>query len=145
MPTNNDNKAETDIWQINSHPLPPPAGASNELYSEIAANSQPDPAVMQVVPGSESEWLEFIAADDAVKQAEVQATIDQSPVSVERKEIAGVAVYSVIPDEIDPIHEDHLFVHVHGGAYVLNGGIACTGAGRSASPALLAMVLLFIE
>jgi acetyl esterase/lipase len=31
----------------------------------------------------------------------------------------------VIPDEIDPRHEDHLFVHVHGGAYVLNGGVAC--------------------
>lgn len=29
------------------------------------------------------------------------------------------------PDEIDPEHEGHLFVHVHGGAYVFGGGEAC--------------------
>ncbi len=69
--------------------------------------------------------LALIAADDEAKATEVRAAIDQSAVSVERNEIEGVAVYHVIPDEIDPSHEDHLFVHVHGGAYILNGGVAC--------------------
>jgi acetyl esterase/lipase len=76
-------------------------------------------------PTSEAEWLSLIEADTESKTAAVQAVIDQSPVSVERDEIAGVDVYHVVPDDIEPIHEDHLFVHVHGGAYILNGGLAC--------------------
>jgi acetyl esterase/lipase len=77
------------------------------------------------VPESEAEWLALIEADAEAKTAAVQAVIDQSPVSIERDEIAGVDVYHVVPDDIEPIHEDHLFVHVHGGAYILNGGLAC--------------------
>jgi acetyl esterase/lipase len=77
------------------------------------------------VPESEAEWLTLIEADAEAKTAAVQAVIDQSPVSVERDELDGVDVYHVIPDEIEPIHEDHLFVHVHGGAYILNPGLAC--------------------
>ena len=80
---------------------------------------------MGIVPQTDAEWQALIAADDEAKEPEVQAAIDQSPVSVEPDEIEGVDVYHVIPDEIDPMHEDHLFVHVHGGAYVLNGGVAC--------------------
>ncbi len=31
---------------------------------------------------------------------------------------------NVTPADIDPANENRLFVHVHGGAYVLNGGSA---------------------
>ena len=108
--------------------LPPAAGASDELR-EATAGSQEIIAErlkqLEYVPHNEEEWLALIAADDAAKAPEVQAAIDHSAVSVEHDEIEGVNVYHVIPDEIDPKHEDHLFVHVHGGAYVLNGGAAC--------------------
>ena len=108
--------------------LPPPDGASTVLRDALAS----DPArvlerqkALGIVPQTDAEWLALIAADDEAKATEVQAAIDQSPVSVERDEIEGVTVYHVIPDEIDPRHEDHLFVHVHGGAYILGGGVAC--------------------
>ena len=108
--------------------LPPAIGASDELR-EAPAGSQEIIAErlkqLEYVPQNEEEWLALIAADDAAKVPEVQAAIDQSAVSVEHDEIEGVNVYHVIPDEIDPKHEDHLVVHVHGGAYVLNGGTAC--------------------
>ena len=120
-----DNKTQEDIG-VRS--LPPAAGASDELR-EATAGSQEVIAErlkqLEYVPQNEGEWLALIAADDAAKAPEVQAAIDQSAVSIEHDEIEGVNVYHVIPDEIDPKHEDHLFVHVHGGAYVLNGGTAC--------------------
>ena len=56
---------------------------------------------------------------------EVRAVVEQSAASVESDRIGGVDVYHVVPDEIDPRHEYHLFVHVHGGAYILGGGEAC--------------------
>ncbi len=120
-----DNKVQEHIGpQI----LPPAAGASDELR-EATAGSQEIIAErlkqLEYIPQNEEEWLALIAADDAAKAPEVQAAIDQSAVSVEHDEIEGVNVYHVIPDEIDPKHEDHLFVHVHGGAYILNGGTAC--------------------
>ncbi|MGB3716844.1 MAG: alpha/beta hydrolase fold domain-containing protein [Candidatus Promineifilaceae bacterium] len=110
--------------------MPPPDGASDVLRDAIGSN--PERVLERLkqfgnVPQNDAEWLALITADDETKQAEVQAAIDQSPVSVKHDEIEGVAVYHVIPDEIDPKHEDHLFVHVHGGAYVLGGGLACVG------------------
>jgi monoterpene epsilon-lactone hydrolase len=125
-----DNKAQETAWRIGPRTLPPPAGASDVLRDAIASNPEvilERQKLMGTVPRSEDEWLALIAADDEAKATEVRAAIDQSPVSVERDEIEGVAVYHVIPDEIDPVHEDHLFVHVHGGAYILNGGLACVG------------------
>jgi acetyl esterase/lipase len=108
--------------------LPPPDGASDVLRDSIGSNPElilERQKAMGIVPQNDAEWQALVAADDEAKATEVQAAIDQSAVSVERDEIEGVAVHHVIPDEIDPRHEDHLFVHVHGGAYVLNGGAAC--------------------
>jgi acetyl esterase/lipase len=120
-----DNKAHETASQST---MPPADGASDVLRDALA--SDPESVLerqkaLGIVPQNDAEWLALIAADDEAKVEEVQAAIDQSAVSVERDEIEGVVVYHVIPDEIDPRHEDHLFVHVHGGAYILNGGMAC--------------------
>jgi len=110
--------------------MPPPDGASDVLRDAIGSNRD---VILErlklfgIVPQNDAEWLALLAADNATKASEVQAAIDLAAVSVERDEIEGVAVYHVIPDEIDPKHEDHLFVHVHGGGYVLNGGLVCVG------------------
>ena len=119
-----DNKAQETALQISPQIPPPPEGASEVLRAAISkvANGE---ARFGELPQSESEWLAFIAAFDKPVVEGVQATIDQSPITVEHEEIEGVRVYHVIPDEIDPAHKDHLFVHVHGGAYILNGGEAC--------------------
>ena len=123
-------KSSTDKFtqdSISVRTLPPPDGASEVLRDSIGSNPESildRMKAMGIVPQNDAEWLALIAADDEAKATEVRAAIDQSAVSVEHDEIEGVDVYHVIPDEIDPKHEDHLFVHVHGGAYVLNGGLA---------------------
>jgi acetyl esterase/lipase len=120
-----DNKTQERIGPRN---LPPPDGASDALRDAVGSDPELILERMKLfgnVPQTDAEWLALVAADNQAKEPEVQAAIDQAAVSVERDEIEGVAVYHVIPDEIDPKHEDHLFVHVHGGAYVLNGGLAC--------------------
>jgi monoterpene epsilon-lactone hydrolase len=103
------------------------------MRDSIANTPQPDPAVMQIEPQSEAEWFAVIAQFDAGKVDNVRALSEQFSVSVEQEEIEGVNVYHVAPDEVDPRHEDHLFVYVHGGAFVLNGG-----EGGLAEPILLA-------
>ncbi len=45
-------------------------------------------------------------------------------VTIEEEKIAGVTVYRVTPVSINSANKNRLFVHMHGGAYVLNGGRA---------------------
>ena len=100
---------------LDARTLPPPDGASDVLRDAIAVNpgaAAERQKALGYVPATESDWLALIDADTEAKSAAVQAVIDESPVSVKH-------------DEIEPIHENHLFVHVHGGAYILNGGLAC--------------------
>jgi acetyl esterase/lipase len=115
------------LTEINPQIPPPPEGASAELREAIIQSAPiADRAEMfSKIPQNESEWLAFIEAFDKPVLEGVQATIAQAPITVEHEEIEGINVYHVIPDEIAPAHKDHLFVHVHGGAYILNGGEAC--------------------
>jgi hypothetical protein len=111
-------------WRIGPRTLPPPTGGSDELRNAIANIPQPDPATMQIEPQSEAEWLALIAKLDAGKAETNQALGEQLLVSVESDEIEGISVYHVTPAEVDPRHAEHLFVYLHGGAFVLNGGEA---------------------
>ncbi|HEY9818667.1 MAG TPA: alpha/beta hydrolase fold domain-containing protein, partial [Candidatus Obscuribacterales bacterium] len=95
-----------------------------ELRNAIADIPQPEPATMQIEPESKAEWLALIAKLDAGKAETNQALREQLSISVEQGEIEGVNVYYLAPAEIDPRHADHLFVYLHGGAFVLNGGEA---------------------
>jgi acetyl esterase/lipase len=119
-----DNQAQETAWRIGPRTLPPPAGASDELRDPIANTPQPDPATMQIEPQSEAEWLAVIAQMDEGKVDNVRALSEQLSISIQDDQIEGVNVYHVAPAEVDPRHEDHLFVYVHGGAFVLNAGEA---------------------
>ena len=105
--------------------LPPPDGASSVVRDSVAGSNPADRKHVGPIPATDDEWLAFVAAADAPAIAGAEKLEAALPVKVERDEIAGVNVYHVVPDEISPAHEEHLFVHVHGGAYLLNGGPAC--------------------
>ena len=117
-------KKQVTAWRIGPRILPPPAGASDAMRDSIANGPQPDPATMQIEPQSEAEWFAVIAKMDEGKVDNVRALCELLSISVEQEKIEGINVYHVAPAEVDPRHEDHLFVYVHGGAFVLNGGEA---------------------
>jgi epsilon-lactone hydrolase len=50
-------------------------------------------------------------------------------VAIKLIEIEGVTCYRVSPKAIAPGKENHLIVHVHGGAFLFNAGMA--GAGEA--------------
>jgi len=83
--------------------------------------------LVETVPQTDEEWFAFQAAADGAAADEFRAAAANLPVTVEHEVMSGVNVYHVVPDSVDQAHEDHLFVHVHGGAYVLFGGEACYG------------------
>lgn len=111
--------------QLGPRTLPPPDGASSVVRDSVAGSVPADRKHAGPIPQTDQEWLAFVAAADEPAIAGAQALEKALPVTVERDQIAGVDVYHVVPDEISPAHDEHLFVHVHGGAYLLNGGPAC--------------------
>lgn len=109
-------------WALGSRTLPAPAGASDALRESIAGAPAPDVAASaQFAPASREEW-DAILAERSQQDAGVLAELPG--VTVEQADIDGVVVRHVRPADVRPEHADHLFVHVHGGAYVFGGGDA---------------------
>ena len=126
-------------WTIGERAVPPPAGASEELRAALAAIPAPNVATsQQQVPQNEEQWL---AMQQGSSNADLEQMAGAFGLSIEQDEIEGVAVYRVMPNKVDPDHTGHLFLHVHGGAYVLGGGDAAATeaalvAARAGIPAL---------
>ncbi len=134
--------AEENGWEIGPFRLPAPAGASDVLADSVRNTPAPDvDAIRQLIPRSEAEWAAAVDERNEVNRASLPTLIDQLGVTVEEEHIGSVGTHRVTPSEIDPRHQDHLFVYVHGGAYVLNAGEAGLGeailiAARSKMPVL---------
>ena len=102
-----------------------PAGASDVLVDSIRVTPPPDvDAIRQLIPASEAEWVAAVEKQNEENRANVPMLADQLSVTFEQERIGGVGTFWVMPPEIDPRHQDHLFVYVHGGGYVLNAGEA---------------------
>jgi len=114
-------------WEISSRNLPSPAGASSELNASIAASPRPNIASRQYYPKTVEEWNAVIAQRAAARTKPLADVEEQFGVTIAADEIAGVSVFRIQPNNIQPAHEKHLFLYVHGGAYVYNGGIASVG------------------
>ncbi|MXX74970.1 MAG: alpha/beta hydrolase [Holophagales bacterium] len=116
---------ESGSWTIGERVVPAPAGASEELRAALAAAPAPNVAASrQQKPQSDEQWL-------MLQKATANADLDQLAsglgVSIEKDEIGDVTVYRVTPEKVHPRHAEHLFLHVHGGGYVMYGGDACVG------------------
>ena len=115
--------AEGD-WQIAPRTLAPPQAGSPALRDAVAQT--PAPPVVQrkaVQPASDEEWRAMIA--QFPNQADLQTLATQANVTIDAGKIDGVAVYRVAPKGgARPPHGNHVFLYVHGGAYVFGGGDA---------------------
>lgn len=81
------------------------------------------------VPTTAEEWKKAKAEADAASAKMVTAAAVLLGVKIEPVEVAGVKCYNIKPKTIAPGKENQLLVHIHGGAFVFNGGLAATGEG----------------
>ncbi len=112
-------------WIIGPRSLPPPVDVSSVFRESLEATPQPDvESAIRNVPETTKEWRAFIRLIDLPNAVAARNLAQTLSVNVQQDTIAGVNVYHVTPSVIDQEHKNHLFVHLHGGAYVLNGGEA---------------------
>lgn len=121
------NRGEDGLWTIGERSIPHPAGASDELRESIGAVPTPNvKARKNVFRRNEGvEWA--VAIEESVNASDFSLSefAAQHSVEIEPDEIEGVTVYWVTPKSVNPRHENHLFIHLHGGAYVYGAGKGC--------------------
>jgi monoterpene epsilon-lactone hydrolase len=119
--------AQEDAWTIGPRSLPPSGGVSEVFREYLAKQPTPDvEAAKGDVFKTAEEWEAWIRPRDEATAAAARKLARALSVTVKHDTIAGVNVYHVTPAKTDAEHKNHLFVHVHGGAYVVNGGEAGT-------------------
>jgi monoterpene epsilon-lactone hydrolase len=117
--------AEERPWVLHERTLPVPAGASEALRDAIAQAPQPDVTRSKGTTFQTNEgWVEYIRAADEAAVAAVNALAERLKVTIKEEKIAGVTVRRVTPANINRANKKRLFVHTHGGAYIVNNGRA---------------------
>ncbi len=113
-------------WTIGDRTLPAPAAASEVLRESIADTPQPNVAehIRTTTLATKEEWIQTIRTLNASNMQRTEALPERRSVTIKEAEVAGVTVRTVTPANIDPANENRLFVHVHGGAYVIGAGKA---------------------
>lgn len=119
--------AQEEGWKIGPRILPPSADASDVFRAYLLKSPAPDvEGAKGDVFETAEEWKAWIRPRDEATADVARKLATALTVTIKHDTITGVNVYHVTPPEIDAEHKRHLFVHVHGGAYVLNGGEAGT-------------------
>jgi acetyl esterase/lipase len=119
--------AQVGVWDIGPRTLPPSKGVSDVFHDYLSKSPTPDIEAAKAIRFENSEQLKAWARERDAKAATVARKLAKAlSVTIQHDTIDGVNVYHVMPSEVASEHRDHLFVHIHGGAYVLNGGEAAT-------------------
>ena len=118
-------QGEDAVWEIGPRSLAPPVGASAALREAVAQTPTPVLAERAAVrPRTAEEWR-ALGASFAAAPVDLDAMATAAGVAIEADAIADVAAYRVmLAAGPKPPHEEHIFLYVHGGAYVFGGGPA---------------------
>ena len=104
-----------------ARPLPVPGDVSPQMQAIIA---RPIAPTFNVVPKTVEDWQARIKASADAGALAVPALAARLHVKVEPAAMAGVPVFVVTPETVAPQNRNRLLIHIHGGCYVLGGGLA---------------------
>jgi epsilon-lactone hydrolase len=104
--------------EIPAYTLPVPEDISPEMRPLVAAA----PAPWDIHPKSIAEWKELVTKVAAPAKTLLPAMREKLGVKLEQATIGGVNVFVLTPQTIAPENQNRVFIHFHGGAYVLNPG-----------------------
>ena len=80
------------------------------------------PAPWDMHPKNIAEWKELVAKVAAPAKTLLPAMREKLGVKLEQTSMGGVNVFVLTPQAIAPENQNRVFLHFHGGAYVLNPG-----------------------
>jgi epsilon-lactone hydrolase len=114
------------VRTIPARTLPTPTTVSPEMQKIIAPAWDGSTAT---VTRTSEQWKAIIKQENEPEAKKAEVLARRLHVTVEQKTIAGVPVYRITPATISEDNRNRLLVHVHGGGYVIFGGMAATTEG----------------
>jgi len=117
--------AQEGAWKIGPRTLPASVDVSDVVRESLLKTPTPDVAATKgLVFTTAKEWKAWAEEGNVPSAAAARALAEALSVTIEEDKIAGVNVHRVTPSGIDEDHQNHLFVYIHGGAWVRNSGVA---------------------
>lgn len=115
------NMGEADEARRNVREIPVPSGVSREAQAVLGGPLNP---IARYVPQTTEDWLKIIGEiREEVVTTIIEPTRKRYPANIQRREIAGVPVFVVTPeDSIPEANRNRAFINLHGGAYIVNRG-----------------------
>ncbi len=104
--------------------LPLPAAASQDLQQAIA--DFPSATAAQSIadtPITVEQWRDYIQIRNADQKKKIKKMRKALEVDVQLMEIAGVKVRQLTPKSLSKAFAQSVYIDIHGGAYVLFGGL----------------------
>jgi len=118
-------QSELPKLSVPAKEVPVPTTVSKEFAKVVARPVSPP----GTVPATVEEWKKAQADADGAAGRMVTGAAVLLGVKIAPTEVAGVKCYTITPKSIAPGKEKQLLIHIHGGAFVFNGGLAATGEG----------------
>jgi epsilon-lactone hydrolase len=116
--------AQTDQMRtLPARTIPTPTTVSPEMQKVISPAWTGSNSAVSL---TNKQWKATIQQTNEIEEKSADSLKKQFNVTVERKTVAGVKVYSVKPEVIAEENRRRLLVHLHGGGYVFFGGEAAT-------------------
>ena len=112
-------------WIVPARYLPVPTDISPQLYEILSELRRPNvERAKSDYPKTKAEWKELVGSQRGNMAGYMHYYAKEMSVKISKEKIAGVPVYRITPDTITPEHRKHLFLYIHGGAYVFGSGEA---------------------
>jgi len=122
-----ESKSQEGTWNIGPRTLPASVDVSDVVRESLLKTPTPDVAAAKgLVFTTDKEWEAWAEEGNIPTTAATHALAEALSVTIQDDKIAGVNVHHVTPAEIADEHKKHLFVYIHGGAWVRNSGVAGT-------------------
>lgn len=106
--------------EVPARALPAPSTVSPELQRLLAA---PIPETWNTPPNTPEQWQAFAAASDRSPR-DPQPLLDRFGITSEPMVVNGIPAYLMTPSDLPAENRDRLLVHLHGGCYMMGGGVA---------------------
>jgi len=112
-------------WSIPQKKLPLPLCASKEIQKVLAGVKQPNIENRRTFsPKTNEEWRSWIEYSKISGEETAKAWSKKYDVKIRKKNISGVNTYYITSSSEGKKKDKHLFVYLHGGAYIFGGGMS---------------------
>jgi len=112
-------------WMITEKKLPFPSCASEEIQNTLSGLKQPNvESRRHFTPKTKEEWNEWVEYVRVSGEYGVKKRAEKYGVSIKEETIDGINVYTITPISLANKNTKHLFVYLHGGAYIFGGGMS---------------------